>query len=87
MAGVSYSHQGKIVTPGQCRAARALLGWTQIDLAKAARIGESPVVNFERSKPVVAAESVIKMRLALEDARIEFTRGKRPGVRMRGDWR
>jgi transcriptional regulator with XRE-family HTH domain len=77
-------HQGKIVTPGQCRAARALLGWKQIDLAKAAGLGESPVVNFERSKPVVAAEFITKMRIALEDAGIEFTDGRRPCVRMKG---
>ena len=79
VAGVRYSHQGKIVTPGQCRAARALLGWTQIDLAKAAGIGQSTVANFERSKLVVAAKSITKMQLALEDAGIEFTDGKRLG--------
>jgi transcriptional regulator with XRE-family HTH domain len=72
------------VTPGQCRAARALLGWRQIDLAKAAGLGQSTAANFERSKPVVAAESITKMRRALEDAGIEFTDGRRPGMRMNG---
>jgi DNA-binding XRE family transcriptional regulator len=71
------------VTPGQCRAARALLDWTQIDLAKTAGVGQWTVSNFERSK-LVAAESITKMRLALEDAGIKFTDGKRPGVRMKG---
>jgi len=33
---------------------------------------------------VVAAESIAKMQLAFEDAGIEFTDGKRPGVRMTG---
>ena len=72
------------MTPAQCRAAHALLGWTQIDLAKAAGLGESTVLNFERSKLVVAAESITKMQLALEGAGIEFAGGKRPGVRMKG---
>ena len=45
---------------------------------KAAGLGESTVINFERSKLLVAAESITKMQLALEDAGIEFTDGKRP---------
>jgi transcriptional regulator with XRE-family HTH domain len=72
------------VTPGQCRAARALLDWRQIDLAKAAGLGQSTVAHFERSKLVLAAESITKMQLALEDAGIEFTDGRRPGVRING---
>jgi len=71
------------VTPGQCRAARALLDWTQIDLAKTAGIGQWTVSNFEGSKRV-GAESTTKMRLALEDAGIKFTDGKRPAVRIKG---
>ena len=71
------------MTPGQCRAARALLDWTQIELAKTAGIGQWTVSNFERSK-LVPAESITKMRLALEDAGIKFMDGKRPAVRMKG---
>ena len=71
------------MTPAQCRAARGLLGWTQIDLAKAAGVGESTVLDFERGKREVAAPSIKKMQLALEDAGIKFTNGTRPGVRLR----
>jgi DNA-binding XRE family transcriptional regulator len=41
------------LSPRQCRAARAWLGWTQRDLAKKAGIDQYTVMNFEmgRAKP------------------------------------
>lgn len=71
--------------PTQCRAARALLDWTQTDLAEAAGVGLSTVVDFERRRREVASESVGAMLIAFEAAGIEFTNGKRPGVRMKTD--
>lgn len=38
------------VTPEQCRAARAILGWTRADLAQAARISVNTVSHFENKK-------------------------------------
>src|SRR3954465_12254390 len=35
------------LTPAQCRAARALLGWTQQQLADAARVARATVRDFE----------------------------------------
>ncbi|WP_280948385.1 helix-turn-helix domain-containing protein [Mesorhizobium jarvisii] len=33
----------------QCRAARAMLGWSQGDLAEAAAVSRTTIVDFERS--------------------------------------
>ena len=38
------------ITPGQCRAARALLDITQTELAERASCGLSTVVDFEKSR-------------------------------------
>jgi transcriptional regulator with XRE-family HTH domain len=71
--------------PEQCRAARALLGLSQPDLAKAAGVGLSTVVDFEKSRRAVALESVQRMYKALERAGVEFIaeNGGGPGVRIR----
>jgi transcriptional regulator with XRE-family HTH domain len=73
------------VQPEQCRAARALLGLSQPQLAKAAGIGLSTVVDFEKARRSVAPESVQRIRKALEKAGVEFIaeNGGGAGVRLR----
>ncbi|MQX09226.1 XRE family transcriptional regulator [Sinorhizobium fredii] len=66
--------------PSQCRAARALLDWTQPQLATAAGLGLSTVVDFEKERRAVSAEATAAMRAALEAAGIEFINGT--GVKM-----
>jgi transcriptional regulator with XRE-family HTH domain len=74
-----------MISAGQCRAARGLLGWSQQDLATAARIGVVTVHQLENrlSQPRPATFAVIER--AFEDAGIEFIRGNGggPGVRLR----
>ena len=70
------------MSPMQFRAARALLNWTQPDLAKAAGLGLSTVVDYELEKRKVSDEAIAKMRAALEAAGIKFTNGKSPGVKL-----
>jgi transcriptional regulator with XRE-family HTH domain len=65
------------VTPQQCRAARAFLGWTQTRLAKASGLGESTVLDFERGKRQVAAGSITAMQRALEADRQRWRPPKR----------
>ena len=69
------------MTPSQCRAGRALVDWTQPILAKAAGLGLSTVVDFERQRRRVSDDAIAAMRHALEAAGVEFIGGKRPGVR------
>ncbi|MBS0535824.1 MAG: helix-turn-helix transcriptional regulator [Proteobacteria bacterium] len=69
----------------QCRAARALLGITQPDLAARAGLGLSTVVDFEKGRRLVSAEAIQAIRAALEYAGIQFIEenGGGAGVRMR----
>jgi transcriptional regulator with XRE-family HTH domain len=71
------------MTPAQCRAARALLDLTQPQLAAAANLGLSTIVDFERSRRSVSAEALATIRAALESAGVEFTNGDQPGVRLK----
>ena len=73
------------MNPAQSRAARGLLSITQTELARAASLGQSTVIDFERERRVVSAESVAAIRAALEAAGVEFIaeNGGGPGVRLR----
>jgi transcriptional regulator with XRE-family HTH domain len=59
------------LTVAQCRAARALLGWTAADVATAASIGIMTVKRFEGGQTVNAA-SLSKIRSALIEGGITF---------------
>lgn len=60
-------------SPAQIRAARALLGWSQQQLAEHSGIGRRTVAAFENDDERVTAESVDAMEFALEAAGIRFT--------------
>ena len=73
------------MTPSQCRAARALLDWTQPKLAASASLGLSTVVDFERARRAVSEEAAQSIRAALETAGVEFIpeNGGGQGVRLK----
>jgi transcriptional regulator with XRE-family HTH domain len=74
------------ISPAQCRAARGLLNLTQPDLAVAAGIGLSTVVDFERSRRAVSPDAIHKMSEALEKKGVDFISersGGGAGVRFR----
>jgi transcriptional regulator with XRE-family HTH domain len=73
------------MTPAHCRAARALLDWTQPQLAEAAGLGVSTVIHFERSRRVAGPKTIQAIQRALEDAGVEFIaeNGSGEGVRMK----
>jgi DNA-binding XRE family transcriptional regulator len=72
-----------MTTPAQIRAARALLDWTQADLAAKAGISPTSINTIEREKGDPKLSTLNAIRHALEQAGIEFQDGDRPGVRMR----
>lgn len=60
------------LTPKHVRAARALLAWSQQDLAKAAGIATSTLADFERGQRTPVANNAKAIRGALEGAGISF---------------
>lgn len=71
--------------PAQCRAARALIGMTQTELAEAAGFGLSTIVDFEKERRIVSTIARDRMREALENSGIEFIdeNGGGAGVRFK----
>jgi len=72
----------------QIRAARALLGWNQLELAEAASIGVATLRRLEAAGTEIRGSVgvVWKIQTALERAGVEFIPGdesKGPGVRLK----
>lgn len=74
----------EIITSAQLRAARALLDWSMIDLAKVARVSVSTIKRLEdeRLRPATA-RSTASVQGAFETAGVRFLAddGDGPGVR------
>jgi transcriptional regulator with XRE-family HTH domain len=85
------------ITPAQVKAARALLAWSQQELASAAKVSPSTIADFERSARTPVPNNATAIREALESKGLRFTAGgvvpagerggglgaKRPGTVMR----
>jgi DNA-binding XRE family transcriptional regulator len=61
-----------LISLEQCRAARAMLGWSQGDLADAAKVSRTTVVDFERALRTPHRNNLDAIRRAFEKAGIEF---------------
>src|SRR5207248_1687563 len=68
-----------IISPAQCRAARALLSWTQAELAERANLSRKTVADFEQENRDVHVRTRHDIATTLEKAGVEFLPG---GVRM-----
>jgi DNA-binding XRE family transcriptional regulator len=71
------------LTSAQCRAARALVGWSQQQLATASKVAKPTIANFEAGKSIPYERTANDLVAALESAGVEFTNGNQPGVRLR----
>jgi transcriptional regulator with XRE-family HTH domain len=73
------------MTPAQSRAARALLGLSQEDVAKAASVGIQTLIAFEGGRRSPYPRTTAAIRAALEAAGVEFIAedGGGAGVRLR----
>src|SRR5262249_55948838 len=60
------------ITPAQCRAARALLGITHSELAEAAGLGLSTVVDFEKGRRQVSDRAIKAVQDAFKRAGVAF---------------
>lgn len=75
------------MTPGQCRAARALMGLEQSDVADQAGIARATLIDFEKGQRVPRESTIAAIRSALEAAGAVFLEenGNGPGVALRKD--
>jgi ribosome-binding protein aMBF1 (putative translation factor) len=74
-----------MITSRQCRAARALLGWSQAGLAKEADIGLDVVRRFERSESDTRSSGIIAIEKAIRRGGVELIlpdESKGEGVRI-----
>jgi transcriptional regulator with XRE-family HTH domain len=72
------------LSPAQCRAARALLAWSQEDLVRQSSITKKTIADFERGATTPRRQTLTQILAAFEAAGIEFLDGNRPGVRLKG---
>lgn len=72
-----------MITPLQCRMARAALQWSVNDLAAAAKLAPNTISSFEVEKRRPNRATLTVIRAAFEAAGVEFTNGEAPGVRVR----
>lgn len=73
-----------MITPSQSRAARALIEWSQEELAKAAHLGLSTIRDFEKGRRTPSHNNLLGIRTALEVAGVLFIpeNGAGAGVRL-----
>ncbi|WP_041247747.1 helix-turn-helix domain-containing protein [Komagataeibacter medellinensis] len=73
--------------PAQCRAARALLNWSQSQLEAASQVAKKTIADFEREARTPYPRTLTALRTALEAAGVEFIaeNGGGAGVRLRKD--
>lgn len=61
-----------MITPAQIRAARALLGWTQTDLAEASGVSHIAIKKIERGISDPRVSTMAKLEAAFTKAGIVF---------------
>ncbi|MFD2676012.1 helix-turn-helix domain-containing protein [Camelimonas lactis] len=75
------------ITPDQCRAARAILNWSQGALSEAAGVARATIAEFEGGRRAPISNNLLAIRTALEQAGVIFldagaTVDGGPGVRL-----
>jgi len=79
---------GDVIIPAQIRAGRALLGWSQEQLANEAGVGLSTVRDTEGERRAADTAAVSSIRKALSNGGMVFIPGRKsegPGVRLVAD--
>jgi predicted transcriptional regulator len=82
------AHNSPMITGGQIRAARGLLGWTQVELAEASGVSEISIKNIERGVTDARSSTLKAIQDAFSKAGVVFldpgdTRDGGHGVRMK----
>lgn len=61
-----------LITSAQCRAARGLLNWSQLDLAKRCDMHKQTISNFEAERSIPSNTSLEKIIRVLQNNGVEF---------------
>ena len=88
----AHAYPQEMITRAQIRAARALVGWSQMDLAQASGISQVAIKNLERGATDPRASTLNGIQQALDQAGVMFlepgdTRDGGSGVRLKGSSR
>ena len=76
---LAWGKHSRMVTPGQCRAARGLLGWSQEELARRAGVGIVTVYQLEAGISQPRRATLDLIGAPLRQPGIELTNGDQPG--------
>ncbi|RWM66957.1 MULTISPECIES: helix-turn-helix transcriptional regulator [Mesorhizobium] len=73
------------ISSPQCRAGRALIGWSQDQLATASKVAKATIANFEAGRRAPYDRTLLDIQSALESAGVIFIaeNGDGPGVRLK----
>jgi transcriptional regulator with XRE-family HTH domain len=72
-----------VISPAQCRAARALLDWSQQQLSDASKVATKTIVDFEQGNRVPYERTLRDLQSAFEAAGVTFTNGDTVGLRLK----
>jgi transcriptional regulator with XRE-family HTH domain len=61
-----------VITPDQCRAARALLDWSREQLAEASKVAHRTIVDFERGARAPRNATLDVLHRTFEAAGVQF---------------
>jgi transcriptional regulator with XRE-family HTH domain len=71
------------ITGPQLKAARELIGLSQLSLAVQFQLGLRSVIEFEGGRKSLPRQTLHHLERALEATGLEFTGGGEPGVKLR----
>lgn len=73
-------HMSKALTPSLCKAARILLGWSQVDLSKSSGVAVRSLSRFEDGKGEQSPAVRDKLYDAFVEAGIQFIASNSDGI-------
>jgi transcriptional regulator with XRE-family HTH domain len=71
----------KMITPEQCRGARAMLGWSRQQLAERSKVANATLADFEAGKRSPYNRTLADVQRALEEGGVDFQ--SHNGVRLK----
>ena len=69
---MSSTKEEKIITPKQCKSARAYLSWSQQDLADKVRVVQKTITDFERGVTTPQRRIAEDIQTIFQEAGIKF---------------